>query len=297
MENTARKLKIFLRQGDNVTQKSYDGSPILYLIPTPIGNFEDITYRAINILKEVEIVFAEDTRVTGKLFQHFDIHKKLYSNYEYNEDKNIEKCLKYLEKGYNVGVVSDRGTPVISDPGYGLVKAAIEHGYNVVALPGPTALIPALITSGIEPKPFTFYGFLNSKASKRKQELEKLKNINHTIIFYESPHRVKKTLEEMLEVFGERKICISREISKRYEEIYRGNITNVMQELDNVKGELVIVVEGNKKEVEYSDDTIIDCVNKLVNNGLSIKEAMKIVAKERGVSKSYIYSQYHKLDE
>ena len=180
-----------------MSQKSYDNTPTLYLIPTPIGNMDDITLRAINTLKKVEVIFCEDTRVTGLLLKHLDIKKKLISSHLYNEEKNYNKLLSYLEKGYDVGLVSDRGTPIISDPGYFLAKYASDKGYNVVGLPGPTALISALIMSGIQPMPFLFYGFLNSKEGKRQKELENLKNINATLIFYESPHRIEKTLNDI----------------------------------------------------------------------------------------------------
>lgn len=280
-----------------MSQKSYDGNPILYLIPTPIGNLEDMTYRAISILKEVEVVFSEDTRVTSNLFHHFDIHKKLIASHEHNEEQNIHKCLEYLKSGYSVGVVSDRGTPVISDPGYALATAAIENGFYVVGLPGATALIPALIQSGLNPKPFTFYGFLNQKSGKRKKELEELKNYNHTIIFYEAPHRIIKMLEDMLEIFGNRKISISREISKRYEEIYRGTISEVIDMVNDIKGELVVVVDGNHDVKSYHHLTIIEHVNLYIKEGKDLKESMKLVAKQRQISKSEVYSEYHKLEK
>lgn len=280
-----------------MSQKSYDGQPILYLIPTPIGNLEDMTYRAVKILNEVEVVFSEDTRVTTQLFQHFDIHKKLIANHEHNEEQNIERCLSYLKQGYSVGVVSDRGTPVISDPGYNLAKAAIENGYHVVGLPGATALIPALIQSGLSPKPFTFYGFLNQKSTRRKQELEELKELKQTIIFYESPHRIQKTLEDMKNILGNRKISISREISKRFEEIYRGSIENLIGEMKNIKGELVIVVDGNHDVKSYDHLSMIEHVDLYLKEGLELKEAMKMVAKKRGISKSQVYNEYHKFDK
>lgn len=280
-----------------MSQKSYDGQSILYLIPTPIGNLDDMTYRAVKILNEVEVVFSEDTRVTSQLFQHFDIHKKLIANHEHNEEQNIERCLSYLEQGYSVGVVSDRGTPVISDPGYNLAKAAIENGFHVVGLPGATALIPALIQSGLSPKPFTFYGFLNQKSTKRKQELEELKELKQTIIFYESPHRILKTLEDMKNVLGNRKISISREISKRFEEIYRGTIENLIGEMENIKGELVIVVDGNHDVKSYDHLSMVEHVDLYLKEDLELKEAMKIVAKKRGISKSQVYNEYHKSDK
>lgn len=275
-----------------MSQKSYDGKPSVYLIPTPIGNMEDITLRAINILKQVEVVFSEDTRVTGLLLTQLGIKKKLISSHNYNETKNIDKMLKYLVDGFDVGIVTDRGTPVISDPGYGLVKGAIDAGFNVIGLPGPTALISALITSGISPLPFTFYGFLNNKDSKRKKELEKLKNLKPTMIFYESPKRLLSTLESMNQVLGNRKISISREISKRYEEIYRGNITDVINEFDEPRGEFVIVVEGAAEEETVFDDSIYEHVMKFINEGLSSKDAIKEVATIRGLNKNTVYQEF-----
>ena len=280
-----------------MSQKSYDKSPTLYLIPTPIGNMEDITLRAINILKEVEVVFCEDTRVTGQLLKSLDIKKKLISNFEHNESKNQEKLLEYLDSGYDVGLVSDRGTPIISDPGYNLSKFAIEQGFNVVSLPGPTALIPALTSSGLNPMPFCFYGFLNSKDSQRRKELEELKNINMTIIIYEAPHRINKTLKDIEKILGNnRKISISREITKKYEEIYRGTVSELIKENNEYKGELVIVIEGKKEEYEYKNLSIIDHVNFYINDGTKTMDAIKLVAKERNLNKSEVYDMYHNLD-
>lgn len=274
-------------------QKSYDKTPTVYLIPTPIGNLEDITLRAINVLKEVDVIFSEDTRVTGLLLQHLEIKKKLITNHEFNEQENNQKILDFLSEGKNVGIVTDRGTPVISDPGYGLVKIAIENNYNVVGLPGPTALIPALITSGLKPSPFLFYGFLNSKENKRIKELELLKKEPATMIFYESPHRLEKTLINMKNILGNRKISISREISKRYEEIIRGSLNEIIEDPINVKGEFVIVVEGNLESVDYNQISIIEHVNSYIKEGLSVNDAIKSVAKDRKLNKKDIYNEYH----
>lgn len=277
-----------------MSQKSYDNTPTLYLIPTPIGNMEDITLRAISILKQVEVIFCEDTRVTGLLLNYLNIKKKLISNHLYNEEKNCQKLLLYLKKGYDVGLVSDRGTPVISDPGYFLTKFAIEQGYNVVGLPGPTALIPALIMSGLPPMPFYFYGFLNSKETKRKKELEEIKNINSTLIFYESPHRIQKTLNDIYKILGNRKIAISREISKKYEEIYRGDIKSVQKQLLDIKGEFVIVVETEKQEKNYDNLTLIEHIDIFVEMGNTPNEAIKKVAKLRNMNKNEVYKKYHR---
>ena len=276
-------------------QKSYDGSPTLYIVPTPIGNLEDITIRALNILKEVDVIFAEDTRTTKQLLNHFDINNRLISSHLYNEEQNEEKEIDYLKDGKNIAVVSDRGTPVISDPGYILVKNAIEHGYNVVCLPGPTAVIPALVMSGLSGGPFTFYGFLNSKESKRKKELESLKNNPYPIAFYEAPHRLTKTLNNIFEIFGNRKIAIVREISKKYEEVIRENVENLLKTVENLKGEIVIVVEGNHEQQSFDNLSIKDHVDLYIEDGLTPNEAIKKVAKERGVPKSQIYNEYHNL--
>lgn len=277
-----------------MSQKSYDNKPTLYLIATPIGNMEDITYRAINVLKSVSVIFSEDTRVTNQLLSYYNIKNKLISSHQYNEKDNIDKLLKYLNDGQDVGLVTDRGTPIISDPGYYLAKAAINNNYNVVSIPGATAFVSALITSNIDAQPFTFFGFLNSKSSKRRKELEELKNNKYTLIFYESPHRLIDTLNDMLKILGNRNISISREITKKFEEIYRGAISDVINELDVLKGEFVIVVEGNKDVNDFSNLSILDHVNLYIENGLDSKEAIKKVAHERKLNKNEVYSEYHK---
>lgn len=274
-----------------MNQKSYDGSPTLFLVPTPIGNLEDFTFRAVKVLNEVEVIFAEDTRVTIKLLNHYNIKKKIIAFHKFNEDKKIDIVLSYLEKGNNVAIVADRGTPVLSDPGEICTKKVIEKGYNVVSLPGATAAIPAITASGLDSSKFIFYGFLNSKSSKRKNELEFLKNYKMTIIFYEAPHRIMEMLKDLKEVFGDRKICISREISKKFEEIYRGTITEVTNMITEVKGEFVIVVEGNKDSSSFDEITIKEHFNMYIDDGLTEKDAIKKVAKERNMSKSDIYKE------
>ena len=276
-------------------QSSYDDSPTLYLVPTPIGNLEDMTYRSINILNTVEVIFSEDTRVTLQLLNHFDIKKKLIALHDHNEDSEKEKVLEYLKNGKSVAIVTDRGTPIISDPGYKTVKYVTDNGYNVVGLPGANAFVPALITSGIEPSPFIFYGFLNSKDSKRKTELENLKFCKYTIIFYEAPHRIKKTMEEILEIFGDRQVSLSREISKKFESIYRGNISDLLPTLDNIKGEFVIVVSPYKEDNSNNNElSVIDNVKLYIENGMEVMDAIKRVAKERNIPKNEIYREYHR---
>lgn len=272
-----------------MSQKSYDNKPTLYLIPTPIGNMEDITIRSINKLKEVDVVFSEDTRETLKLLNYLGISKKLISCHKFNEDKAYLKVIEYLNNGLNVGLVTDRGTPIISDPGYVSAYNVIKEGYNVVGLPGPTAFVPALITSAINPNRFLFFGFLDSKKSQKKKQLQELKNLKYTIIFYESPFRIKETIELINDIMGERKISISREISKKYEEIYRGTPKSVLQELPDPKGEFVIVVEGNNSEENYDDIDVISHVKMLIEDGISEKEAIKTVAKLHKLSKNDVY--------
>ena len=279
-------------------QRSFDGTATLYLIPTPIGNLDDITVRGVNILKSVKVIFSEDTRVTGMLLNHLGIKKRLIALHDHNEDKVKEKVLEYLSDGCDVGLVSDRGTPIISDPGYKTVKYVTANGYNVVALPGANAFIPALITSGIEPMPFLFYGFLDSKLSKKKKELEKLVKVKNTMIFYEAPHRIKETMIVMLNIFGNREVSLSREISKKYESIYRGKIEELIPTLDSIKGEFVIVVEGFKDiVVDVDNNDIIKEIDYYIANGLTKKDAIKLVANIRKVSKNDVYDFYHKEEK
>lgn len=278
-------------------QKSYEDGEAVYLIPTPIGNLDDITLRAIKVLEEVDVIFCEDTRVTALLLNHLNIKKKLISSHKFNEDTNEKKLLKYLEEGKKIGIVSDRGTPIISDPGYILAKIAMNHGYRVIGLPGPTAFVPALIMSGLNPHPFYFYGFLHNKDSKRKEEMTKLKNFAHTMIFYEAPHRIKKTLQQMQEILGDRNICIAREISKKFETIYRGKFSDILKLEDEMKGEIVLLVEGNASEQTYQNLTIIEHVNLYIKEGLTTMESIKRVSKDRGVNKKVVYDEYHNTKE
>ena len=279
-----------------MVQNSYDGSAALYLVPTPIGNLDDITYRAVKVLAEVEVIFSEDTRVTLNLLNNLNIKKKLISLHEHNEDMVKDKVLEYLKDGKNVALVTDRGTPIISDPGYKTVKYVSDLGFNVVSLPGATALIPAITMSGIKSQPFLFYGFLDSKDNKRKKELEELKDNEYTMIFYEAPHRIIKTLNLMLEVLGDRYISVSWEITKKFETVYRGKISEVISNIPD-KGEFVIVVSGAEKIEMDNTLTVKEAVNLYINAGLDVMTSIKKVAKERGVSKGEIYKLYHQEDE
>ncbi len=276
-----------------MNQKSYDDSASLYLIPTPIGNLDDITVRALKTLESVDFILCEDTRETGKLLSKYNLKKKMVSCHEFNEEKIRAYVVDELRKGLNIGLVTDQGTPIISDPGYIVAKEVIKCGFNVVSLPGATAFVPALTMSGIEPSPFLFYGFLNAKESKKKKELQSLRDFKYTLIFYEAPHRLKDTLISMLEIFGDRNICISREISKIHEEVLRDKISNLIDVADSLKGEFVLVVEGNHSVIDFSHMSIVEHVKLYVEDGMSEKDAIKLVAKERNVAKSIVYSEYH----
>ena len=268
----------------------------LYLIPTPIGNLDDITLRALNTLKEVDIVFAEDTRETFNLLKYYNINKKIESCHKYSEMKNKEKILKILKEGKTIGFVSDRGTPLISDPGNFVVNEVIKENIPVIALPGATALIPALNMSGLDNERFLFYGFLNNKKNAAKKELNKLKDVEYTMIFYESPRRLKTTLELMFEAFENRKISIVREISKLHEEIIRDSIENVTKIIDDIKGEIVIVVEKKKNnKLETISTNYIELVKEMQEEGYSKKDAIKEVSLKYNISKNKLYEECKEL--
>lgn len=278
-------------------QRNYDSDVILYLIPTPIGNMEDMTYRSVRILSEVDVIFSEDTRVTQNLLNYYEISKKLISLHDHNEDLVKEKVLSYLKDGKCVGLVTDRGTPIISDPGYKTVKYVTDNGFHVVALPGANAFVPALIVSGIAPQPFMFYGFLDSKLERRKKELEGLKLVNYTMIFYEAPHRIFQTMKLMLDVFGDRVVSLSREISKKYESVYRGNISSLLSTLEGIKGEFVIVVSGNNNTfLDDNDLGVVEQIDFYIENGMNKMDAIKLVAHEKNMKKNEVYSLYHRGD-
>lgn len=274
-------------------QNSYDGSPSVYIVPTPIGNLGDITNRALETLKNVDVIFSEDTRVTLQLLNYFNIKNKLIHMDDHNEDTVKEKVLEYLKNDKNVAIVTDRGTPIISDPGYKTVKFLKEKGYNVIALPGACAFVPALVMSSISSEHFTFYGFLSSKTSKMYEELENLKDSDYTLVFYEAPHRIIKTLNAMLEVFGDRYISISREISKLHESVFVGKISEVINTFVDIKGEFVIIVSPNNETVSTTM-SIIDSVNMYIRSGLNSMEAIKRVSKERKIPKNDVYMEFHR---
>lgn len=278
-------------------QKSFENNkPTLYIVATPIGNLNEITYRAIEILKGVQYIAAEDTRNTIKLLNRFEISTKLISHHEHNLVSSIPKIIELLQSNNNIALVSDAGYPAISDPGYELVKEAINNDINVVPISGANACLNALVVSGIAPQPFLFYGFLDHQDKKKKKELEALKNYKETIVFYEAPHRIKKTLQLIMNIFGDRNISLARELTKKHEEINRGTISEILEIVDTMKGEMVVVVEGATQVVEelLFEQSVKEHVDEYIEMGMSTKDAIKEVAKQRNISKNSVYEEYHK---
>ncbi len=286
------------------SQKSsqHETGSCLYLVATPIGNLEDMTVRALRILKEVDVIAAEDTRNTKKLCNYFEIDTPLVSYHEHNLEAGGEKLLTYLRDGKSVALVSDAGLPCISDPGADIVEKALAEDFPVVPVPGANAALTALIASGLIPQPFYFFGFLNRNKKERRLQLEKLAKREETILFYEAPHRLKEALKDLNLVLGNRRIVLARELTKKFEEFLRGTIEEAIEwgESNEIRGEFVVVVEGNTSgEVEEEENawasmTIVEHVNHIIEetNGSS-KEAIKEVAKLRGLPKRDVYNEFH----
>ncbi|WP_099353532.1 16S rRNA (cytidine(1402)-2'-O)-methyltransferase [Fredinandcohnia onubensis] len=276
----------------------------LYLVPTPIGNLEDMTFRAIKTLKESAVIAAEDTRQTRKLCNHFEIETPVISYHEHNKKVSGEKILTFLRDGKDVAIVSDAGMPTISDPGYELVVEAVQEKMYVVPLPGANAALTSLIASGLSTQPFYFYGFLDRNKKTKRKQLESLVHIQATLLFYEAPHRLKETLKIMREILGNRKVTVSRELTKKFEEFIRGDLDEILtwSEEDTVRGEFCLVVEGSQQGDEEALDawweelSIEHHVNHYVETrSMTTKEAIKQVAKDRNQQKREIYQEYHGL--
>ena len=269
----------------------------LYICPTPIGNLEDITYRTLRVLNEVDLIAAEDTRHSVKLLNHFEISKPLTSYFEHNKDSKGIYLINKLLEGENIALISDAGMPGISDPGEDLIKLAIENNIEVDVLPGATAFVVALVGSGMDTHKFAFEGFLDRDKKLRRNRLEELKEEERTMIFYESPHRLKDTLKDMLKILGNRKISLNRELTKKYQEIIREDIETVINIFNEkeVKGEFVLIVDGFKGEKtstsDYSNLSEREYVEVLLKDGMSKKDAIKVVCKERKLKKDVVYKQ------
>jgi len=285
-------------------QKSFENEEqkgILYLIPTPIGNLEDMSFRAVRLLKEADLIAAEDTRNTKKLCNHFEISTPIVSHHEHNKETSGGKLIEKLKEGAKIALVSDAGMPTISDPGYELVVAAVREQLTVVPLPGANAALTALIASGLSTQPFYFYGFLPRQKKEKVKELESLSKINSTLILYESPHRLKETLQQLLNVFGDRGISLCRELTKRYEEFIRGTVSEALQwaEREEIRGEFCIIVEGSKEQIEEVDAwwetlSLLEHIEYYISEkNFSSKEAIKQTAKDRNMNKRDVYQAYH----
>ncbi len=267
---------------------------MLYLVGTPIGNFDDMTYRAVETLKSVDLIAAEDTRNTLNLLNHFDIKTKITSYHEHNKASKGQQLLEMLLNGKNIAVVTDAGMPAISDPGEDIVKLCIENNIEITTVPGPTAFVSALVMSGMPTKGVVFEGFLSAKTSEREKRLIELKDYKETIIFYEAPHKLLRTLEHIKDIFGDRKISVSREITKKFEESVRGNISDVIAHFidNNPRGEFVLVVEGAEEKGEVYIISVIEHVDKLISEGFDKKNAIAEVAKIRKIPKRNVYNEY-----
>lgn len=264
----------------------------LYLVATPIGNLSDISFRALETLKNVDLIACEDTRHSQKLLNHYGIAKKLISYHEHNERDRAAEIIETLRKGENVAVVSDAGTPAINDPGYLLVQKAIESGVGVVSIPGPVAYVNAVIISGVPTDSIFFGGFLPSKKSERRKRLDEVKGIPTTLAFYESPHRISRSLIDCLEILGDRRAAVARELTKLHEEVRRGTLKELADHFSdaNIRGEFVLVIDRAGENAAVTDvDTLADRVRELETSGLDRKSALKAAAKEFGISRSEAY--------
>ncbi len=288
------------------SQKSFhnENRGILYLVPTPIGNLEDMTFRAVRILKEVNVIAAEDTRNSKKLCNYFEIDTPLVSYHDHNKKTSGHQLIERILRGDQIALISDAGMPSISDPGYELVIAALEADIPVIPLPGANAALTSLVASGLLPQPFYFYGFLNRQKKERKKELEKLKKLTSTFVLYESPHRLKDTLKDLAEQLGNRRIVLSRELTKKFEEFIRGTIEEAIEwsQTEEIRGEFCLVIEGasleqaeqEEEEVWWSGFSIEEHVTYYIEEKkLTSKEAIKQTAVDRDVSKRDIYQAYH----
>ena len=270
----------------------------LYLVATPIGNLEDITMRAVRILQEVDCIAAEDTRHTLKLLNHLNISKPLISYHRHNEEVRIEGLLTELEKGKNIAVVSDAGTPAISDPGEEIVKECIQREIEIIPIPGPCALITGLIASGLSTKEFTFFGFLPLNKKTRAEKLKEIQEETHTVILYEAPHKLQTTLKDLESILGDRKLVIAKELTKIHENFFRGTVKEVQAMVPGPKGEYVILIEGATKSIEdWSKLSIQEQYVMYQKQGLEKKEIIKQIAKNQKVPKNEIYKQFITVED
>lgn len=268
----------------------------LYIVATPIGNLEDTTLRAINTLKSVDLIIAEDTRHSLKLLNHLEISKPMISYHRHNEEVKYEKILEKIKEGQDVALISDAGTPIISDPGEIIVKEAIKENIEVIPVPGACAAITALMAGGVDTKKFIFYGFLSLNKKLRKKELEEIQNESKTMILYEAPHKLKNTLEDFKKYIPERNIVVARELTKIHEEFIRGTVDEILDKIQEPKGEYIIIINANDNQVEEESSlnslTLEEHYKFYELQGLDKKEIIKKIAKDRNVSKNEIYMHF-----
>lgn len=280
-------------------QKSFENEkPTLFLVPTPIGNLSEMTPRAIDVLNSVDVIACEDTRTSGQLLKHFDIHKRLVAYQNFNEESSADGLINLLSKGQNVALITDAGYPLMSDPGQRVVRKATEQGYNVVPISGCNAMLNALVASGLIVQPFIFIGFLPPSSSLCKKKLQEYVNYPMTLVFYEAPHRIEKMLKACLEVLGDRECSLARELTKVHEEFLRGTISEILEEVDSLKGEMVICIAGNSDEPKKDIDAgfILDTVREAISRGMSTSDAVKETAKKLNIPKNRVYELVHSQD-
>lgn len=268
---------------------------VLYVIATPIGNLEDITLRAIRILKEVDLIAAEDTRHSLKLLNHLEISKPLVSYHRHNEDVKTELLIKELKEGKSIALISDAGTPGISDPGEQVIKRCIEESINIVPVPGACAMVNALVCSGLDTKEFTFLGFLPLNKKNRKEKLDEIKKSDKTLILYEAPHKIASTIKELSDILGNRQIVLARELTKIHEEFVRGTAEELCEKVENIKGEMVLIIdkcEDKEDVIKFDDLSLKEHYAIYESQGFSKKEIIKKIAKDRNVNKNEIYKEF-----
>lgn len=274
-------------------QKSFQNEEgaALYLVPTPIGNLQEVSPRVLQTLQSADVIACEDTRNSGILLKNLNISKPLIAHHEYNQQTSIPGIVALLRQGKKVAVISDAGYPLVSDPGAGLVRAVIAEEIPVISMSGPNAGLNALVASGLDASHYLFYGFLDSKSSRRVKQLEELKDFPYTLIFYEAPHRIESMLADLKKVFGDRQICLARELTKLYEEYLRGTVSEVQEAAVGLKGEMVVVVEGCPKESSMSMDEVMQLAHFYINEGMKTKAAAAKASQQTGVSKNEIYQR------
>ena len=277
-------------------QKSFENEkPTLYLVPTPIGNLNEMNPRAIDVLNSVDVIACEDTRNSGQLLKHFGISKRLIAYQNFNETSSTKGIINLLSQGNNIALISDAGYPLINDPGQRVVSEVTALGYNVVPISGCSAFLNALVASGLIAQPFIFIGFLPPSTHDCVKKLRLYQSYPMTLIMYEAPHRIEKMLQSCLDVLGDRHICIGRELTKVHEEFIRGTISEILPIASELKGEMVVVIEGNQDDYEKDIDMgqILNMVNTSIESGMSTSAAIKEVAKQTGIPKNQIYDLVH----